>query len=284
MHVDIKIRVYLRCAENNNIQAVRHRAACTGRSIVRCGNLTMARVAPYGFNRLQIEALNIQQGFEAAFVEHIHHIARDAAEAEAAAYFFGKHNILKIFCRRKGCSARARLEREAFLQQTGSFYNVHSRHCHQQTDGIAGDFCCSGNDSVRVTDGLHRNDLINIRFGDRPFDERIGMQFVGDNNNMLCTFCVRNCIAQRAAGGFADFARAIAHCIRSRRGDKSNIYRSFSVFDIAGSAAVRAELNGVFHSAGRNKSSEFPGHVVRLERCYNTVFDMFLKRTVRIKE
>ena len=36
-----------------------------------------------------------------------------------------------------------------------------------QANGIAGDFGCSGNDTVRVADGLHRNDLINIRFGDR---------------------------------------------------------------------------------------------------------------------
>ncbi len=116
--------------------------------------------------RLQIEALNIQQGFEAAFVEHIHHIARDAAEAEAAAYFSASITSLRYFAAARDAPPAPVWNEKRSFSRGEAFYNVHSRHCHQQTDGIAGAFCCSGNDSVRVTDGLHRNDLSNIRFGE----------------------------------------------------------------------------------------------------------------------
>ena len=244
----------------------------------------MTRITADGFYRLQIEALNVHQRFEAALVEHIDHVSGYSSKAEAAVNTLRKHHVLQILGCCKRCAACARLEREAVLEQAGSLYHIDRSHCHGQADRITGYLCRTGDYPLGVSYGIDDHNGVNIRFGYRPIDERIVYKLIGYHNGVFCIACVRHGIAKRAAGGFSLLARAVSHHIACRCGYERYIDRGLAVRDIAWSSSVGAELYRILHAAGRNEPSELPGHIVRHQRGDDSVFNMPDKRPVRIEQ
>ena len=75
----------------------------------------MLGVGADGFHRVQVKALHVHEGLEAALVEHLDQIAGDAAQGHAALDLLAEHNVLQELGGGQRSSARAGLEAEAVL-------------------------------------------------------------------------------------------------------------------------------------------------------------------------
>ena len=130
MYIDVKVKVHLGCTQQNNVQAVYAGALAADTCILGCRNFHMFWIGADGFNCLQVEALYVQQRFEAACLQHIDHVAGDTAHAKAALDALFEHHVFDIFCSSQGRTACTGLEGEAILEQTGGFDDLCSIACH----------------------------------------------------------------------------------------------------------------------------------------------------------
>ena len=260
--VDVEAQVHLGGAQQHHIQAVHGGALGVGGGIVHGGDLAVVGVLADGLHRLQVKALDVQQLLEAAGVEHIHHVAGDAAQAEGAVDVVPEHDILEELGGSQGCAAGAGLEGEAVLEEAAGLDDPGGGLGHHKAHGIAGDLGGAGDDAGGIADGFHGNHIINIGLVDGALCEGIGHQIVGDDDDLFGVHGVGEGVAQGAAGGSAGLAGAVAHGVGGGSRDKGNIDGSPAGDDVGGAAAVGAELHRRVHDAGGNGPAHARGHVV----------------------
>ena len=284
MDIYIELGVHLRGPQDHHIQTVHRGAFPVGRSILHGGDLAVVRVVPDGFHGLQIKALDIQQLAEAACLQHIHHIAGDAAQAEGALDLLPQHDILQIFGRGQGCAAGAGLEGKAVLQQAAGLNDPGRRLRHHQTHRVPGDAGGAGNDAAGIADGLHGDHIIHIGLVDGALRQRIGHQIVRDDDHLFGIHGVREGIAQAAAGRSAQLAGAVAHGIRRGGGDKGHINGRLAGNDIGRAAAVGAELHRCGQHAVGNGPAHARRHIIALQVSDHAVFDVVHQRRMAVKQ
>ena len=238
----------------------------------------MGRVRADGLHGLQVKALHVHQRAEAARVEHVHKIAGDAAGGEGTLNLLLHHHVHQELGRCQGRAARAGLEGEAVLQQTRVSDHIHRTLGHHQTHGIAGDLGGAGHDALGVADGGHLHHVINVNLRDRPAQQRIGHQVVGDHDDLLGVHRVREGVAQASAGGGAELAGAIAHGIGCGCGDEGHVDGRVAQGDVPGTAAVGAEVHRLVHQALGDASAQSGGHVIRIDLAHHAAFDVLLQR------
>ena len=115
MYVYVEVGIDLRCAQQDHVQGVHSSGLRVGAGIAHGGNFRVLRVGADGFHRLQVEALHVDEALEAALIQHVHHVAGDAAAAKAALDAFLQHDLLEELGRCQGSAAGAGLEGEAVL-------------------------------------------------------------------------------------------------------------------------------------------------------------------------
>ena len=284
MDVDVEVRVDLRGPQDHHVQAVHHCAALGGAGVVEGGDLLVPGVAAQGLHRLQVEALHVQQGLETPRLEHVYHIAGDAAQAEASLDALFQHDLLEEARRRQGRAPRAGLEGEAVLQKAGALDDLGRIGGHDQAHRVPGDPGGAGDDALGVADGVHRNHIVHVDFRDGPALQGIGHQVVRNDDHFFCVHGVGDGVAQTAAGGLSEFSGAVAHGVRAGGGDEGHVDGGAPAGDVAGPSAVGAELHGLLHEAPGNLPAQSGGHVVRLQGGYHVVPDMVRQGLVDVEE
>ena len=247
--VDVEVGVHLGRAQNHHVQIVHHGAGCGGTCVVHGGDLLMGRVRADGLHGLQVKALHVHQRTEAARVEHVHQIAGDAAGGEGSLNLVPHHHVHQELGRGQRRAASAGLEGEAVLQKSRVANHIHRALGHHQAHGVAGDLGGAGHDALGVADGGNLHHVVDINLRDRPAQQRIGHQVVGDHDDLLGIHRVREGVAQASAGGGAELAGAVAHGIRRGRGDESHVNGRVAQGDVPGTAAVGAEVHRLVHQA-----------------------------------
>ena len=238
----------------------------------------MGRVRADGLHGLQVKALHVHQRTEAARVEHVHQIAGDAAGGEGALNLIPHHHVHQELCRRQRRAARAGLEGEAVLQQARVANHIHRALGHHQAHGVAGDLGGAGHDALGVADGGNLHHVIDVNFRDRPAQQRIGHQVVGDDDDLFGVHRVREGVAEAAAGGGAELAGAVTHRIRRGRGDEGHVDGRVAQGDVPGTAAVGAEVHRLVHQALGDAAAQSGGHVVRVDLAHHAILDVLLQR------
>ena len=115
MYVYVEVGIDLRCAQQNDVQRIHCRGLRVGAGVAHGGNFRVLRVGADGFHSLQVKALHIDEALEAALIQHVHHVAGDAAAAERSLNSFFKHDLLEELGRCQRSAAGAGLEGEAVL-------------------------------------------------------------------------------------------------------------------------------------------------------------------------
>ena len=282
--VDVEVRVDLRGPQDHHVQAVHHRAAHGGAGVMEGGDLLVPGIGAQGLHRLEIKALHVQQGLEAPGPEHVHHISGDASQAEAALHALGEHDVLEEAGRRQGRAAGPGLEGEALLQEPRVLDDPGRVGGHHQPHRVPGDAGGAGDDARRVADGLHLHHIVHIDLGNGPVQQGVGDQAVGDDHHLFGVHGVRRRVAQASAGGLAVLAGAVAHGVRAGGGDEGHVHRRAAAGDVAGPAAVGAELHRPLQQPPGDLPAQAGGHVVGENPGDHVIADVVRQGLVGVKE
>ena len=238
------------------------------------GDFPVTGIGADALHSAQIKALHIQQRLKAAGVEHVHHIAGDAAQAIAALDALFQHDVLQIFGRGQRSAAGTGLEAHAVFQQAGMFDDFGGILSHHQAHRVTGDLGGARNDARRVADALHLHHIIHIGLADGEISQRIRHQVVGDDDHFFGIHGIGKGIAQAAAGRFAVFAGAVAHGVGSGRCHKGHIDGAAALLDVAGASAMGAEGHRFIQHAVGDGPAHHAADVVGFQASDHMVFDM----------
>ena len=238
----------------------------------------MGRVRADGLHGLQVKALHVHQRTEAARVEHVHNIPGDAAGGEGTLYLVLHHHVHQELGCGQRSAARTGLEGEAVLQQARVADDLHRALGHHQTHGVAGDLGGAGHNALGIADGGHLHHVIDVDLRDRPAQQRIGHQVVGDDDDLPGVHRIREGVAQASAGGGAKLAGAVAHRIRGRRSDEGHVDGRVAQGDVPRPAAVGAEVHRLVHQALGDAAAQSGGHVVGVDLAHHAILDVLLQR------
>ena len=115
--IDVKVCVNFRGAQDDHVQTVHHGAPGAGTCIMVGGNFPVPGIVPDGGHGVQVKALHVHELAEAPGTEHLHQVAGDAAQGEAAVDVLPEHDFLQGGGGSQRGATGAGLEGEALLQQ-----------------------------------------------------------------------------------------------------------------------------------------------------------------------
>ncbi|MPM66097.1 hypothetical protein SDC9_113004 [bioreactor metagenome] len=245
MHVDVEAGVDLGRPQHHRVQRIDRGAPGVRPGIAGGGYFVMPGVVPDRLHRPQIKALHVHQGFEVALLQHIHHIAGDAAQAKTARDTQPFHNGLQVLRHSQRGPAGPRLKGEAVPAQAAGFYHLRGVAGNGKPHRIPGDTRRARHNAPGIADAVHLGYNVHILLADGGGDQRIVLYMVCDQHHLAGKPGVTHRVTQRTAGGGAGNAVGVPHAVSRGGRDEGHIDAHPPGLDGLRPAAVAAEQHGL---------------------------------------
>ena len=160
---------------------------------------------------------------------------------------------------------------------------------------------CAGNNLGGIADGVDLDDVIDIVALNLPGNARERNKVVSNGDDMIGVDGIRQRKTERAAGGLAMRAVAVAEGVRGRRGDHGNIDVYFAILNRLPASAVRAQnphaahsplravvaqrsIHAAFDMVDHARGHQFDGALLRRKRCAGKPREIFDANSCRCFE
>lgn len=183
--IDVKVCVNFRGAQDDHVQTVHHGAPGAGTCIMVGGNFPVPGIVPDGGHGVQVKALHVHELAEAPGTEHLHQVAGDAAQGEAAV------DVLRsMISFREAAAAREAPPAPVWKEKPScsrpeAWMTLAAVSAITRPTGSRVIRGGTGEDALGVANGLHLYHIVHQVFGDGPVRQGIGQEGVRQDNDLL---------------------------------------------------------------------------------------------------
>ena len=170
----------------------------------------MEAVVLQGIRRHQVKGLHVQNAADKPCLVHLHDLAGDAAQGEAAVDALVQHHLTEKPCGGQGGPAGAHLHGEAVVEVPRGVNDLSGGLGDKQLLGVLGVPGGTGHDALGVADVVGDYDVVHVVLRDGPGGVGVADQVVGEDYHLVGKFGVGACVAHGAAGDGVVLVPAVA--------------------------------------------------------------------------
>ena len=244
----------------------------------------MPRRVVDGPDRIEVKILHVDDLADLALFEKLHHRSANAADCPAHFDVPLVHVPLQKQVHGKRRSARARLEGKAVFEIRRRRNDLCRLLRHHKLSRVLRHAQSGGGDFSGVSDRVDHHDRVDVDCLNGRRHIREIHEAVRYHDHVICKFCVRHCVAHRAAVALTADAAAVSHAVARRRGYDSNVDMYLARLNRAGSSAVAADDRGRFELSLRDDLAHAPADAGGLDADDFSLLDVIGNRIMRISK